>query len=199
MWDNLKPNENHDILKHLSGFPYPDSDDEFGKEVEVREFISVYGDRENYCLKIERFVREHQGHITLRRLMHNKPITSGDIEGFEEILFSDQDIGDKGQFEKTFGKQSLGKFIRTIVGLDRDAAKEVFSEFLTGKNLSADQITFIDQIVEHLVKNGVINPDRLFEQPFTDFYAEGLAEVFRNDAERILALIDDVNRRAEAA
>ena len=298
-WDHLKPNDYHDISKHLSGLPYPDSDDEFarrfdllclnlavsfievskrqegykesvidlarglekkknipavaakldyiktiqsedfwenltipaveklrkelrelikfidsegglvrvytnfedkfGEAVEVREFIPGYGDRENYRLKVERFVREHQDHITIRRLMHNKPITSADILGFEEILFSDKGIGDRAQFEKTFGTQSLGKFIRSIVGLDRDAAKEAFSDFLSGKNLSADQITFINQIVEHLVKNGVMNPERLFEQPFTDIHSEGLAGVFPNDAERILAVIETVNRRAEAA
>ena len=49
------------------------------------------------------------------------------------------------------------------------------------------------------MKNGVMNPDRLFEQPFTDFHAESLAGVFPNDAERILAVIDNVNRKAEAA
>jgi type I restriction enzyme R subunit len=178
---------------------YTNFEDEFGEAVEVREFIPGYGDRENYRLKVERFVREHQDHITIRRLMHNKPITSGDIQGFEEILFSDKGIGDREQFEKTFGKQSLGKFIRSIVGLDRDAAKEAFSDFLSGKNLSADQITFINQIVEHLVKNGVMNPERLFEQPFTDIHSEGLAGVFPNDAERILAVIETVNKRAEAA
>lgn len=178
---------------------YTNFEDEFGEAVEVREFIPGYGDRENYRLKVERFVREHQDHITIRRLMHNKPITSADIQGFEEILFSDKGIGDRAQFEKTFGTQSLGKFIRSIVGLDRDAAKEAFSDFLSGKNLSADQITFINQIVEHLVKNGVMNPERLFEQPFTDIHSEGLAGVFPNDAERILAVIETVNRRAEAA
>jgi type I restriction enzyme R subunit len=178
---------------------YTNFEDEFGEAVEVREFIPGYGDRENYRLKVERFVREHQDHITIRRLMHNKPITSGDIQGFEEIFFSEQGIGDRDQFEKNFGKQSLGRFIRSIVGLDRDAAKEAFGEFLSGKKLEADQITFINQIVEHLVKNGVMNPERLFEQPFTDIHSEGLAGVFPNDAERILAVIEDVNRRAEAA
>ena len=33
---------------------------------------------------------------------------------------------------------------------------------------------------------------------FTDFHAEGLAGVFPNDAERILAVIEDVNKREEA-
>ena len=178
---------------------YTNFEDAFGEAFEVREFIPGYGDRENYRLKVERFVREHQDHITIRRLMHNKPITSGDIQGFEEILFSEQGIGDRAQFERTFGTQTLGTFIRSIVGLDRDAAKEAFSEFLSGKNLSADQITFINQIVEHLVKNGVMNPERLFDQPFTDIHSEGLAGVFPNDAERILVVIDDVNRMAEVA
>jgi type I restriction enzyme, R subunit len=178
---------------------YTNFEDEFGEAIEVREFLPGYGDRENYRLKVERFVREHKDHITIRRLMHNKPVTSADIEGFEQILFTEQGIGSRDQFEKTFGKQSLGKFIRSIVGLDRDAAKEAFGEFLGGKKLEADQITFINQIVEHLVKNGVMNPERLFEQPFTDRNVEGLAGVFPNDAERILAVIEEINKRAEAA
>lgn len=178
---------------------YTNFEDEFGEAMVVREFIPGYGDRENYRLKVERFVRDHKDHITIRRLMQNKPITAGDIQGFEEILFSEQGVGTRDQFEKTFGKQSLGKFIRSIVGLDREAAKEAFGDFLIGKKLSADQITFINQIVEHLVKNGVMNLEKLFEQPFTDLHAEGLAGVFPNDAERIIALVEDINRRAEAA
>ena len=131
--------------------------------------------------------------------MSNKPVTAADIYGFEQILFSADGAGDKEQFEKTFGKTSLGRFIRSIVGLEREAAKEAFSAFLDNKSLSADQITFINQIVEHLVKNGTMNPDRLFEQPFTDLHSEGLAGVFPVDAEKILAVIEDVNKRAEAA
>ena len=178
---------------------YTDFEDEIGQATEVRNFIPGYGERDNYRLKVERFVREHQDHITIRRLMSNKPVTAADIHGFEQILFSADGAGDKEQFEKTFGKTSLGRFIRSIVGLEREAAKEAFGAFLANKSLSADQITFINQIVEHLVKNGTMNPDRLFEQPFTDLHSEGLAGVFPVDAERILAVIDDVNKRAEAA
>lgn len=75
----------------------------------------------------------------------------------------------------------------------------VNGDFVGGKKLEADQITFINQIMEHLVKNGVMNPERLFEQPFTDSNVDGLAGVFPNDAERILAVTEDVNKRAEAA
>jgi type I restriction enzyme R subunit len=131
--------------------------------------------------------------------MTNKPITAADIEGFEQILFAADGVGDREQFESTYGKQSLGRFIRSIVGLERGATQEAFGEFLANKSLTADQITFINQVVDHLVKNGTMNPDRLFEQPFTDLHSEGLAGVFPNDAERLLAVIDEVNKRAEAA
>ncbi|MCX7124246.1 MAG: hypothetical protein NTU49_00540 [Gammaproteobacteria bacterium] len=179
---------------------YTNFEDEFGDAIEVKEFIPSGGDRENYRLKVERFVREHKDHITIRRLMYNQPVTSNDIQGFEEILFSEQGVGNsREQFEKTFGNQSFGQFIRSIVGLDREAAKEIFSEFLASKKLSADQITFVNQIVEHLVKNGMMNPEKLFEQPFTDFHSEGVVGVFPNDAERILKVIEDVNSKADAA
>jgi len=166
---------------------------------EIHDFPLGHGDRENYRLKVERFVREHRDHITIRRLMTNKPITAADIEGFEQILFAADGVGDREQFESTYGKQSLGRFIRSIVGLERGATQEAFGEFLANKSLTADQITFINQVVDHLVKNGTMNPDRLFEQPFTDLHSEGLAGVFPNDAERLLAVIDEVNKRAEAA
>jgi type I restriction enzyme R subunit len=178
---------------------YTDFQDEFGEIREIHDFPLGYGNRENYRLKVERFVREHQDHLTIRRLMTNKPITSADIAGFEQILFAADGIGDRAQFESTFGKQSLGRFIRSIVGLERGAAQDAFGEFLVSNKFSADQITFINQVVDHLVKNGTMNPDRLFEQPFTDLHSEGLAGIFPHDAERVLAVIDEVNKRAEAA
>ncbi len=38
-----------------------------------------------------------------------------------------------------------------------------------------------------------------FEQPFTDLNPEGIAGVFPERAEKILAVIEDVNKKAEAA
>ena len=51
--------------------------------------------------------------------MTNQPITSGDLEGLEQILFSEDVAGSKEQFDKAYGGQPLGAFIRSLVGLDR--------------------------------------------------------------------------------
>lgn len=60
-------------------------------------------------------------------------------------------------------------FIRSLVGLDREATKGVFTEFQKGKNLTGDQIEFLDMIINHLTERGVMEPSLLYESPFTDF------------------------------
>lgn len=178
---------------------YTDFEDEIGEGMVVEEFSTSYGDLTNYKLKVESFVRNNTDHITIRRLMTNQPITSSDLAGLEQILFAKEVAGSKEQFEKAYGKQPLGAFIRSLVGLDRAAAQEAFAEFLNEGSLNADQMTFINQIIDHLVRNGMMNPERLFEQPFTDLNPEGIAGIFPERAEKVLAVIDGVNRKAEVA
>jgi type I restriction enzyme, R subunit len=44
----------------------------------------------------------------------------------------------------------LPRFVRTLVGLDREAAKRAFTEFLGGRTLNADQLEFVDLIIDRL-------------------------------------------------
>lgn len=62
----------------------------------------------------------------------------------------------------------LGLFIRSLVGLDRTAVTEAFSEFLTDTTFQVAQIRSVDLIVDHLTANGVMEARRLYEAPFTD-------------------------------
>lgn len=90
-------------------------------------------------------------------------------------------------------------FIRRLVGLDREAAKEAFGEYLLHKTLSANQIRFIDRIIDYLMQNGVMEPGILYEPPFTDFSPSGLDGIFTNDdANRIVSILDMIRRNAAA-
>lgn len=55
-----------------------------------------------------------------------------------------------------------------------NAAKEASNEFLSGRKFAADQITFINQIVNHLVHNGMMEPKELFNSPFSDLHDQGV-------------------------
>jgi type I restriction enzyme R subunit len=178
---------------------YTDFEDELGAVTEIPDLIQPSPSLRNYRLKVERFIRDHEDHVTIRRLKTNQPITTKDIEGLETILFAEGGPCTRDDFQQTYGDQPLGELIRRIVGLDRQAAKEAFADFLAEGTLSADQIRFIDQIIEHLVRNGVMNLEALYEPPFTDIHYEGLDGVLPAEADKVISIINRVNENARAA
>jgi type I restriction enzyme R subunit len=91
----------------------------------------------------------------------------------------------------------LGEFIRAIIGLDKVAVQEAFAAFIQAGNLRADQITFINSIIDYLSTNGTIDKAMLFEPPFTYTHQDGLLGVFDDaQAGKVIQLIDSVNENA---
>ena len=89
--------------------------------------------------------------------------------------------------------------MREITGLDMNAAKEVFSEYLTNTNLDSRQIYFVNQIVEYIVRNGIMKDlSVLQEPPFTD--RGSITEIFTDMEiwQGIRRVIEKVNRNVAA-
>lgn len=121
----------------------------------------------NYKAKAEYYIRQHQDNVAIAKLKTNQPLTETDIETLEEILW--KEVGTKQDYEHEIGTKPLGEFVREIVGLDMNAAKEAFSEYLTSTSLDSRQIYFVNQIVEYIVHNGMMKDlSVLQESPFTD-------------------------------
>ncbi len=64
--------------------------------------------------------------------------------------------------------KGLGLFVRSLVGLDRDAASDALSGFLAGKSFNASQIEVSNLVIQHLTEHGVMSAALLYESPFTD-------------------------------
>lgn len=168
--------------------------------IETRDLLESYQRLDSYKQRVESYIRQNQNHITIIRLRKNEPITASELSELEKILFDGNDRGTKKDFEREFGKQPLGLFIRSILGMDVNAAKSAFSEFLNKGNLSADQITFLDNIIDFFTKNGLIESSMLFEPPFTDINDQGLLGVFESgEAARIVKIIEKINENAMIA
>jgi len=76
----------------------------------------------------------------------------------------------------------------------------LFSDFLNGQRYSSNQIEFVNMIIDHLTMNGVMEPEKLFGSPYTDFSPNGVSGLFSDgDAEKILKILDDVRVNAAAA
>ena len=129
----------------------------------------------NYKAKAEYYVRQHQDTLAIAKLKTNKPLTGNDIKTLEEILWGE--LGTKEDYEKEYGEKPLGEFVREIVGLEMNAAKEAFSRYLNETNMDSRQIYFVNQIVEFIVHNGLMKDlSVLQESPFTD--KGSIAEIF---------------------
>jgi len=155
-------------------------------------------DLKNYKMKAEFYIRQNQDNAVIAKLKTNKPLTGSDVKVLEEILWSE--LGTKQDYENEYGSKPLGEFVREIVGLDMNAAKEAFSEFLNDTSLDSNQIYFVNQIVEYIVHNGLMKDlSVLQDAPFTD--NGSVVEVFTDLTVwlGIKGVIDRINANAIAA
>lgn len=155
------------------------------------------GDLANYKAKAEYYIREHRDNIVIAKLRTNKPLTETDIQALQEILW--KEVGTKQDYEQEIGDTPLGEFVRGIVGLEMNAAKEAFAEFLSETSMDSRQIYFVNQIVEYIVHNGILKDlSVLQESPFTD--QGSVSEIFTDMSlwMRIRKVIDDINANAAA-
>ncbi len=165
--------------------------------VKEYDLIPAYGRLQSYQDRVESYVRNHKDHLVIQKLKTNKPITETEIAALENILFDGETVGTKQDYINTYGDKPLGEFIRGIVGLDLAAAQEAFAEFIQAGSLRADQMTFINNIITYLTKNGMIDKEMLFKPPFTNQHQDGLVGVFDDAAAmKVIKLIDRVNGNA---
>lgn len=182
---------------------YTNFRDEYNGEVKEIEILPWGSSNlQSYRQRVEHYIRQNKHHVTISRLRANQPITEDELAELERLVFDGQERGTKEDLLQELGEpKPLGAFIRSILGLDVNAAKEAFSEFLVGRTLTSDQIEFINQIIRYLERNGTIDKAMLFEPPFTELNYEGVGGVFREETQviKLFGIIDEINKNAGVA
>lgn len=175
----------------------------FEDEVQgVHDVTNVYKnpsvDLAQYRKKIELYIQDHQDQLTIQKLKRNKAITQADLDVLEGLLLEASGMSDVETYrEKILQEKPLGTFIRELVGLDMNAAKEAFSNFLDEEAYNAEQIQFVDQVIDYLVNNGILDMSQLFEPPFTDNHGESAYGFFdEGTVVELFGVIRKVNANA---
>nr|WP_026679820.1 DEAD/DEAH box helicase family protein [Priestia megaterium] len=163
-----------------------------------REESPIYGanNLQNYRKRVNQYLKEHQDQVAIFKLRNNKPLTEKDVQLLEEILW--EELGTKEEYEKEFGDTPITRLVRQIVGLDRQAANEAFSEFLAEQRLNSSQIKFVKLIMDYVIKNGYLEKRVLQEDPFRSLGS--ISELFQDnidDARKIIHIIDQINNNSE--
>ena len=174
----------------------------FQDELSEATFVELPGitpgtDWQRFRAKAAAYLKQHQDHIALQRVRRNKALTPDDLQALEQMLL-DSGAGDAATIDQAKQEShGLGLFIRSLVGLDREAALEAFGTYLDGTKFTAEQIRFVNLIVNELTANGVMEPARLYESPYTDHTPTGPESVFvEADVDDIVDILNTVKANA---
>ena len=177
---------------------YTDFTDSMGAETEIvlpgTQSPESY---ERFRAKARQFLKEHEGHIAIQKLRRNKALTATDLEELGR-MFVEAGVGSEADVARAaVESQGLGLFVRSLVGLDRQAAKEALAGFLDGATHRANQIEFVNEVIDYLTEHGAMPVRRLYESPYTDFHPLGVDGVF-SEAERdqLIAALREIRERA---
>jgi len=190
-----------DLIQHIEKSKrvvvYSNFADEIGDGVE--HVLPQVGEADfaRFKQKARHFLKAHEDHIVLHKLRQGKPLTPTDLGELEKMLL-DAGIGEAGDIERAREtSQGFGRFVRSVVGLDRAAVRDAFGEFLAAGVASAAQIEFINMVIEHLTDLGVMDPELLYEPPFTDVAPTGPEQLF--DEEKVTRLFTRIKAINDSA
>ena len=185
------------IEKSQRKIVFTDFRDELGADREIElPGIGSSVDLERFRAKARSFLRAHQDHISIQRLRLNQPLTQVDLPELESMLMAAGGSPEEIARAAT-ASEGIGLFIRSVVGLDREAAKQAFNEFLTGSTVNSTQIEFIDVIINHLAEHGLMDPGLLYKSPFIDFSAKGPEGVFASSqVDGLISVLREIRKTA---
>jgi type I restriction enzyme, R subunit len=154
---------------------------------------------QQFRLRAKDFLKAHEDHLTMQRLRRNQPLTPADLDELQRLLLC-HGVGTEQAIQRAAEEcNGFGLFIRSLVGLDRNAAKELFAAFLADGTHTATQIRFINEILDELTSRGVMDPARLYDPPFSDLAPTGPEGLFSEaEVNNICNLLDLIKTRAVA-
>lgn len=182
------------IIKEAEIIYYTDYEDVL-KEAVIRPGLEESIELGSYKERAEKFIRENGDRGSIIKLRTNQPLTMKDYKDLERVLWND--LGTKADYEAEFHDRPIGEFVRSITGLDRQAANEAFARYIDEAELDPDQINLVHQIIDYVVENGTIEPRTLMESPFTDYGGVRLFEHNMDEWAKVMESIHEINERAD--
>jgi type I restriction enzyme R subunit len=181
---------------------YTDFEDTLrGAEVVALPGISTGVDLERFREKAMAFLRDKLEEPALHKVRWNEPLTTADLDSLEKMLI-EAGVGTAEQVrEVAKEEQGLGLFLRSLVGLDRGAAKRAFSRFVEGRELNGSQLDFVNLLIDHLTQCGWMRPEQLYSSPFTDEFTAGPNAVFleQEAIQSLVATLTTIRQNAAGA
>lgn len=184
------------ITKEQRNIKHTNFEDEI-LEIKENEGLQFTNETFNdYKKKFESYLKEHQDDNVLKKIKNNEILNEQDIKELDKIV--NDTLGSNDMYAKSYEGKPLIALIRSVNGLDMNVAKTLFSEFLDEKKYNANQIYFINQIIEYIVENGFMEDMSVLKSaPFNS--CGSIVELYGNEMDVFYAIknvITGINERA---
>lgn len=138
-----------------------------------------------YRQRVLEYLAKNRDLPVLQKILNIEPLTEPDIRELERILWTE--LGTKEEYRHYTQNMICGDyvaaFIRSIIGIDRAAALEMFTQFIDSNELNSEQEEYLKTIISYVCENGDITVDTLInDSPFND---HGVAEVWGANAQQV--------------
>lgn len=118
----------------------------------------------------------------LQKIRKGEAVSEDDLAKLNSLVHTQNPNVDLNTLKEFFPESSatLDKILRTIVGMDKDAIEHSFTVFVQQIHtlINAKQQRFIGMLKNHLIRNGTIQIEQLYDAPFTQIHDMGLDGVF---------------------
>ena len=131
----------------------------------------------------------------LQKVRRGEVITEEELDKLNSLLHTRNPNVDLSTLREFFPDTavSVTRILRSIVGLEHEAAEAKFTAFAQTHALNSQQLRFLVMLKDHIRNFGAIATDKLFDAPFTSIHTEGLGGVFPNNVqfEELVRLVRD--------
>ena len=145
-----------------------------------------------YRRRAEDYLKEHlPNDAALQKIYHLEPLTETDISRLEQIFW--EELGSKEEFDaqtrtKPYQK-SVAAFIRSIIGIEQEAALEKYRTLIHGLELSRMQEEYLRTLIRYVSENGDITTVVLQQPPFNKF-----TTIFRDSPKAVIDYVKLINQ-----
>lgn len=178
------------------------------REVNEKDINLLAGSYLNSKEKFQKYLEQNKEILAIKKLRSNIELDEQDIKELKQLLYKNSEISitvlkeenrlEIESYKKDYNeddKGAFGIFLRSLVGLDREAINKEFSTFLNREKFNSNQIELINLIIENIVKYSAYKINDI-PKISNNFFGKSIDNIFtqREDLIKIAEIVQKINK-----